>query len=252
MNANINPAQIPLPPSIRSNSSASVKERAHMAETIWKTAREVPMDAASTTSTHATSGVLAHEPMAAMPQKPLNHMTAEHFGEQVAALAKQTKLARNVMPMLVRGGLMAGVGMLVFGHLAPLAIVATIMGAVVGGYVIAKVLQMRQAKQFAAMGENNPLTLLRENVPHDANQADVDKLNGILSFVERGNVFEEGIVKSFREPYRAIKKRIGTMLKPPQPPESQKADSLADKASVKSDLSDAEKYKQEVLKNAKA
>lgn len=243
---------VPKSSSIRSASSASLKERAHEVGTLYKTAREAPTDAASIASSRATSGITVAEPLAALPQKPVSSMSATHFGEQVAALAKQTKLARNVLPMLVRGGLMAGIGMLVFGHLAPLAIVATMVGAVVGGYVIAKVLQKHQAKQFAAMGDNNPLTLLKNNMPEDASQADVDKLNSIINFVERGNVFEAGMIKSVREPYRAIKKRIATLFKPPQAPAAQEPTLADDEASTKSEMSESERYKQAYLQNQKA
>jgi hypothetical protein len=198
--------------------------------------------------------------VSARPAPGVPSDAAAAFSVKVAALAKQTKVARNVMPMVLRGGVIAGMGMLLFGHLAPLAIVGVLVGALLGGYLVAKAMQLVQARKFAAMGDANPIEQLKRDMPSDASQADVDKFNTIVNFIEKGDVFEAGFVKAFREPYRAAQKRVGNAMQAYQAKAIQgspaaakpvaqqpKEPLLDDAASDGSGLSEAEKYKKSVL-----
>lgn len=199
--------------SLRQKNSDS--ERGSLKEGKARSSASVYLDAQDGASAHSSGDTMVSKSASvrsAMPRQLGQSDAAVRFGQDVAALAKNTKIARNMMPMVVRGGIMASVGMLLFGHFAPFAIIGVMAGAVVGGYAVAKFLQVRQARAYAAMGENNPLTLIKQNIPGDVNQADLDKLNTIIRFVEHGDVFDAGMVKAFREPFRAVRKSISTAI----------------------------------------
>ena len=236
-------------------SLASKKSKASAHSSATPAYEKLNSDAASDVSSVRSS--LSARPVPGVPSD-----AAAEFSVKVAALGKQTKIARNFMPMILRGGVIASLGMLLFGHLAPLAIFGVLVGALVGGYVVAKALQLYQARKFAALGDASPIEQLKRNIPNDASQADLDKFYKIVDFIEKGDVFDAGFVKAFREPYRAVKQRVGKALDAYQAAKTQKAAVTAtpsvapqdkqeqlrdDAASDSSGLSEAQKYKKSVL-----
>lgn len=132
------------------------------------------------------------------------------FSSDVEALMKHTQVARNVLPMIVRGGTIAAVGMLLFGHFAPIAILGTMVGALVGGYMVAKFMQLRLAKQMT-VGANAQMMDAIRVAPEGANAADIAKQKELLSFIEGGNVFRSGVAKAYVQPYKAAVKSFDTI-----------------------------------------
>jgi hypothetical protein len=154
----------------------------------------------------------AHGQAAATPHAAL-------FSDNVSLLAQKSRIARNVLPMFVRGGVMASVGMLLFGHLAPIAIVGVLAGAAAGGYFIAKFLQRRVAKQYgeqvetlaqsmAAIGkyEGPDKAYTLHGAPVSA--ADVAKGERLLAFLKEGEVWHPGLKKAVVQPYQVLRRML--------------------------------------------
>jgi len=236
-------------------SLVSTKSKASAHSSISSQYKKIDSDVASDVGSVRSS-------LSAKPVQVVSADAAAEFSVKVDALAKQTKIARNLMPMVLRGGVIASMGMLLFGHMAPLAIFGVLVLSLVGGYAAAKAMQLYQARKFAAMGDASPIEQLKRNIPNDASQADLDKFYKIVDFIEKGDVFDAGFVKAFREPYRAVKQRVGKAMDAYQAAKTQKAAVTAtpsvapqdkqeqlrdDAASDSSGLSEAQKYKKSVL-----
>lgn len=167
----------------------------------------------SASSSSQTSASAASERVSAWAQGGAVHAVAPDsvavtkFSADVASLMKRTQVARNVLPMIVRGGAIASVGMLLFGHFAPIAILGTLLGALVGGYLIAKFMQLRLSKQMQSGADATLLDSIRQ-APEGASAADIAHQQQLLSFIEGGNVFKTGVAQAYAQPFKAMGKRF--------------------------------------------